>query len=56
MSNGAERSTNIKAVGLPLTKDWFLWREELFQSSDLFYMQTGMDCLSYGHGYILTFV
>ena len=57
VSNTAERSININAVGLPIDKvklASFLWREELSLSSDLFYMQTCMDCLSYGHGYVVT--
>ena len=32
----------------------FLWKEELSLSIDLFCMQTDMDCLSYGHGFVLT--
>ena len=32
----------------------FLWKEELSQSSDLFCMLIDMDCLSYGHEYVLT--
>ena len=57
VSSAAERSSNIKAVGSPLDKDRrtsVSWREELSQSSDLFYMQTDMECLSYGHEYIPT--
>ena len=32
----------------------FLWTEELPQLNDLLYMHTGMGCLSYGHGGVLT--
>ena len=59
--------TKISHTSLAILRQWvhlltkiselhFLWREELSLLSDMFYMLTGTDCLSYGNGYVLTAV
>ena len=32
---------------------YFLWKEEMYQLSDMFYMVIDTDFLSYGHKYVL---
>ena len=54
--NVSNKLSNTKAMGSPFDKDnfIFLWRVVLSQLSDQLYMSTGMGCLSYGHGYVVT--